>query len=160
MARDNAPVGNTCPSINKAQDAAGECEDILQDLIDTIDIIYNNTDEVVNDKLIDKLSDDEKNLINEHLDNLSYISSDIAQKKGDFSDLIDILEDLRSENQELREWGNELYEKVENLEREVDLLEGSKEDLESEIEELNDEIVNLNKENEDLTNQLEKFEEV
>lgn len=94
MARDDAPIGYTCPDI----------DGVIKDLKAVIDRLHNITGLPLNH--VENEADDCAN----ELDNL-------------FDGSSSPLETLRSANEELRKWGNGLVLEIEGLKQEVKELE-------------------------------------
>lgn len=79
---------------------------------------------------------------------------DAAFHDGDTRQMIDVMEQIRSDNGKLRDWGNELCEKRDDLEDEIKDQARKIEDLESEVKSLSRENDELKKDIEELENQL------
>jgi hypothetical protein len=104
--RDNAPIGNTCPDIDKVIEVLAGVSDRLRELSDKIDC---------------NLFEAECN--------------DIFEQSGNLKNLFDgrrsPLEELRSANETLRNWGNAECQRADEAEDEVKSLRSQISELES-----------------------------
>lgn len=107
MARDNAPIGNTCPKID--------------DVIEVLDGVADRLREL-SDKLNCPALEEECNDIFEQAGNL----------KALFDGRRSPIEELRSANEQLRDWGNDQFERAneaeaecKDLRRQIDQLESA-----------------------------------
>jgi len=73
------------------------------------------------------------------------------------TEIIDVLEQIRSANDELRTFANCTFEEKDEYEQERDLLENQVKELQSEISELNSEIKNLETKVDELEDTLLEY---
>jgi chromosome segregation ATPase len=98
-----APVGNTCPDIDKVVDAIKESQKSISAILNHIGELqsfdeYTTRQEILQDNIADEASNIDNGLWR----------------------LEDELEELRSANSALRDWGEELASECEELEKELE----------------------------------------
>lgn len=106
MARDRAPIGNTCPQINSVIEVLAGVADRLRDISDKLDLAT-----------------------------LEAEANDIFEQSGNlralFKGRCSPLEELRTANEALRNWGNEEAQSVDEAREEIKRLESRVDELES-----------------------------
>lgn len=106
----SAPVGYTCPSIDKIIGKIKDADSLLNAAVGYIESIIPEDDDV------------------------EYYKKKALQSLSDIDVYFeDELEALRRANDELRKWGEEMERKANDLEKEVCSLEGEISDLQSQI---------------------------
>lgn len=106
-----APVGNTCPTIDRVIEELEASSEIAKDFSDNISSkTYGDVEEAFEDIY----------------NSIHWLPS--------------LLEDLRSANSELRSWGEESEERAEELESEVENLKSQLEDAQELIDSLTEQL--------------------
>lgn len=115
--KSKAPVGQTCPDIDKAIGIVEECISSLGDAV----------------KYIGRMSEPDGDLAFD-IENVASSLGDLLPKRWDYRDnKTGFFEEMRTANGALRDWGNDRQQEVEYLEEENEKLKRKIDELEERL---------------------------